>query len=88
MGDPVDNHPSIYYIFEKYLPDGSKTSKQGLILNIDSPSGDPVPVVFRLNGTGSAGATIRMYLEQYEKDSWKHGTLAPVALQGLAEEAL
>ena len=61
MGDPVDNHPSIYYIFKKYLPDGSKTSKQGLILNIDLPSGDPAPIVFHLNGTGSAGATIHMF---------------------------
>ena len=22
MGDPIDNHPSIYYMFEKYLPEG------------------------------------------------------------------
>ncbi len=28
-----------------------------------------------------------MYLEQYEKDSWKHVTSAAAALQGLAEEA-
>lgn len=68
--------------------DGSKTSKQGLILNFELPSGDPARVVFRLSGTGSAGATIRMYLEQYEKDSSKHGISAPVALKGLAEEAL
>jgi len=68
--------------------DGSKTSKQGLILNFELPSGDPARVVFRLSGTGSAGATIRMYLEQYEKDSSKHGMSAPVALRELAEEAL
>ena len=68
--------------------DGSQTSKQGLILNFQLPSGDPARVVFRLSGTGSAGATVRMYIEQFEKDSSKHGASAPVALNGLAEEAL
>lgn len=68
--------------------DGSQTSKQGLILNFELPTGDPARVVFRLSGTGSAGATIRMYLEQYEKDSSKHGMSAPAALKVLAEEAL
>mmetsp|Transcript_25515 Transcript_25515/g.54166 ORF Transcript_25515/g.54166 Transcript_25515/m.54166 type:complete len:676 (+) Transcript_25515:109-2136(+) len=68
--------------------DGSKTSKQGLILNFQFPSGDPARVVFRLSGTGSAGATIRMYLERYEKDSSKHDMSAPAALKDLAEEAL
>lgn len=68
--------------------DGSQTSKQGLILNFLLPSGDPARVVFRLSGTGSAGATIRMYLEQYEKDASKHGMSAPAALKDLAQEAL
>jgi len=68
--------------------DGSQTSKQGLILSFQLPSGDPARVVFRLSGTGSAGATIRMYLEQYEKDPSKHDASAPVALKDLAEEAL
>merc|ERR1719296_521742 len=68
--------------------DGSQTSKQGLILNFQLPTGDPARVVFRLSGTGSAGATIRMYLEQYEKDSSKHDMSAPAALRVLAEEAL
>lgn len=30
-----------------------------------------IPQVFRLSGTGSEGATIRLYIEQYEKDSSK-----------------
>ncbi|KAL9186207.1 hypothetical protein ACHAXT_005445 [Thalassiosira profunda] len=68
--------------------DGSQTSKQGLILNFQLPSGDPARVVFRLSGTGSAGATIRMYLEQFEKDASKHDMSAPAALKDLAEEAL
>jgi len=68
--------------------DGSQTSSQGLILNFQLASGDPARVVFRLSGTGSAGATIRMYLEQYEKDASKHDMSAPFFLKGLAEEAL
>jgi phosphoglucomutase len=68
--------------------DGSQTSNQGLILNFEYPNGDPARVVFRLSGTGSAGATIRMYLEKYEKDKMKHGQAAPVALKSLAERAL
>lgn len=68
--------------------DGSQTSKQGLILNFEYPNGDDARVVFRLSGTGSAGATIRMYLEKFEKDSSKHGEAAPTALKGLADRAL
>ena len=82
------NHFSPLYISYTDPVDGSQTSKQGLIMNFNLPSGDPARVVFRLSGTGSAGATIRMYLEQYEKDSSKHGMSAPVALKDLAEEAL
>lgn len=68
--------------------DGSKTSKQGLILNFEYPNGDPARVVYRLSGTGSAGATIRMYLERFEGDSSKHDESAPVALKSLADRAL
>jgi len=68
--------------------DGSQTSNQGLILNFELASGDPARVVFRLSGTGSSGATIRMYIEQFEKDASKHDISAPVALKDLADEAL
>ena len=30
-------------------------------------------VVFRLSGTGTKGATLRVYLESYEPDASKHG---------------
>jgi len=81
---------SFIHIVHSYTDpvDGSKTSNQGLILNFQLSSGDPARVVFRLSGTGSAGATVRMYLEQYEKDTSKHDISAPVALKDLAEEAL
>lgn len=68
--------------------DGSKTSNQGLILNFEDSSGAAARVVFRLSGTGSAGATIRMYVEKYEKDTETHDQAAPVALKGLADYAL
>jgi phosphoglucomutase len=68
--------------------DGSTTSKQGLVLSFEYGNGDAARVVFRLSGTGSAGATIRMYLEKYEKDKSKHGEAAPVALKSLADRAI
>ena len=68
--------------------DGSKATNQGLILGFEYPNGDPARVVFRLSGTGSAGATIRMYLEKFEKDESKHDESAPNALKSLADRAL
>ena len=67
--------------------DGSTASKQGLILGF-RVDGDEARVVFRLSGTGSAGATIRMYLEKFEKDVAKHGESAPIALKALADKAV
>ena len=65
--------------------DNSKASNQGLILNFSYAAENDAParVVFRLSGTGSAGATIRMYIEKYEKDVAKHDMAAPVALKTL-----
>lgn len=68
--------------------DGSFTSKQGLILNFRYESGGTARVIFRLSGTGSAGATVRMYLETFEKDVSRHNQAAPVALKSLADVAL
>ena len=68
--------------------DGSITTNQGLVLVFRYANADNARVVFRLSGTGSAGATIRMYLEKYEKDKTKYGEAAPVALKGLADRAI
>lgn len=68
--------------------DGSKATNQGLIFGFKYPNGDAARVVFRLSGTGSAGATIRMYLEKFEKDVSKHDDSAPNALKSLADRAL
>lgn len=47
--------------------DGSVSSHQGIRFFAEDGS----RIVFRLSGTGSSGATIRMYLEKYEKDPEK-----------------
>ncbi|KAF7146725.1 hypothetical protein RHSIM_Rhsim04G0191600 [Rhododendron simsii] len=44
--------------------------------------------VFRLSGTGSEGATIRLYIEQYEKDPTKIGRDSQDALAPLVDVAL
>jgi phosphoglucomutase len=44
--------------------DGSVSRHQGLRLGFDDGS----RIVFRLSGTGTAGATLRVYIERYEAD--------------------
>ena len=44
--------------------DGSKASKQGVRLLM----ADGSRVVFRLSGTGSSGATVRMYVDTFVDD--------------------
>lgn len=45
-------------------------------------------LVFRLSGTGSHGATIRMYIDSYENDPSKYEMDAQVVLRPLIEIAL
>jgi phosphoglucomutase len=40
-------------------------------------------IVFRLSGTGTEGATIRVYLERYEADPARHGIDTQEALAEL-----
>lgn len=68
--------------------DGSQTFNQGLILNFKNENDASSRVVFRLSGTGSSGATIRMYIEQYEQDASKFDQAAPIALKELADYVL
>ncbi len=58
--------------------DGSVSNKQGIRIGFTDGS----RIVFRLSGTGTQGATLRVYLESYEPDSTKHD-LDPQ--EGLAE---
>ncbi|KAL8227607.1 hypothetical protein R6Q57_015191 [Mikania cordata] len=64
--------------------DGSISKNQGIRYLFDDGS----RLVFRLSGTGSEGATIRLYIEQYEKDSSKTGRDSQEALAPLVEIAL
>ncbi|RPA92966.1 Phosphoglucomutase, first 3 domain-containing protein [Choiromyces venosus 120613-1] len=48
--------------------DGSISKNQGLYAKFDDGS----RIVVRLSGTGSSGATIRLYLERHEVDESKH----------------
>ena len=49
--------------------DGSLTEKQGARIRFEGGS----RVVFRLSGTGTQGATLRVYLERYVKPGGDHG---------------
>ncbi|KAH7915269.1 hypothetical protein BJ138DRAFT_147588 [Hygrophoropsis aurantiaca] len=67
--------------------DGSVSKNQGQIVQFDDGS----RVIFRLSGTGSAGATVRMYVERYvgpEADEKELDRDAAEGLKGLIEVAL
>ncbi|KAG8095415.1 hypothetical protein GUJ93_ZPchr0012g18855 [Zizania palustris] len=59
--------------------DGSTVSKQGLRFVFSDGS----RIIFRLSGTGSAGATTRVYIEQFESDASKHDLDAQTVLKPL-----
>jgi phosphoglucomutase len=44
-------------------------------------------MVFRLSGTGTRGATLRVYLEKHEPDAAKQGAAAKAALASLSAAA-
>ncbi|MGL4440588.1 MAG: alpha-D-glucose phosphate-specific phosphoglucomutase, partial [Bosea sp. (in: a-proteobacteria)] len=59
--------------------DHTTSKAQGLRLLM----ADGSRAVFRLSGTGTAGATLRLYIERYEPDVAKHGLPTEVALRDL-----
>jgi phosphoglucomutase len=59
--------------------DGSRSEKQGVRVMLEDGS----RIVFRLSGTGTEGATLRLYLERYEPDPARHEIAAQEALAGL-----
>ena len=64
--------------------DGSISTKQGLrILFTDGSR-----IIFRLSGTGTSGATLRIYLEAFEPDTSKHDLDAQIALSEMIQIAL
>jgi phosphoglucomutase len=64
--------------------DSSVSKNQGVrIIFTDSSR-----IIFRLSGTGTEGATLRVYLEAYEADTSRHHLDAQVALADLIQIAL
>jgi len=59
--------------------DGSRSEQQGVRILLDDGS----RVVFRLSGTGTEGATLRVYLERYVADPALHGVPLQQALAPL-----
>lgn len=63
--------------------DGSLTTSQGVRLMF----GEGTRIVYRLSGTGTAGATLRVYIERYEGNASRHNLDPQVALADLIELA-
>ena len=63
--------------------DGAVATRQGIRIIMSDGS----RIVFRLSGTGTEGATIRLYLERYEPDPARHDLDTQEALRRLAEIA-
>jgi phosphoglucomutase len=59
--------------------DGSVSTKQGVRILFEGGS----RIVFRLSGTGTKGATLRVYLERYEADAALHDQDTQTTLSGL-----
>lgn len=61
--------------------DGSDSKAQGIrILFADGSR-----IVYRLSGTGTAGATLRVYIERFEPDPARHGEETQAALADLVD---
>ena len=59
--------------------DGSVSTKQGVRIGFT----DGARIVYRLSGTGTQGATLRLYVESYEADATQHNHDPQVALGDL-----
>ena len=63
--------------------DGSVSRKQGIRIGFTDGS----RIIFRLSGTGTKGATLRVYIESYEPDASKHDIETQTALKPLIDLA-
>ncbi len=59
--------------------DGSISKNQGIRVSFENGS----RIVFRLSGTGTVGATLRIYIERFEPDTSRHSQDAQIALAEL-----
>ena len=63
--------------------DGSRSTGQGIRVLFEGGS----RIVYRLSGTGTSGATLRVYIERYEPDKAKHALPTAEALGDLIPAA-
>ena len=65
-GQAIDGRPVAYADDFSYTDpiDGSVSSRQGIRIGFE----DGARIVYRLSGTGTQGATLRVYMERYERD--------------------
>src|SRR4051794_12793943 len=63
--------------------DGSVTEHQGIRIEF----AEGARIVYRLSGTGTEGATLRVYLERFEPDPARHAVASDAALAPLAGAA-
>jgi phosphoglucomutase len=63
--------------------DGSVAERQGIRVELEGGS----RIVYRLSGTGTEGATLRVYLERFEPDPARHQAASDAVLAPLAATA-
>jgi len=78
VGQRLGSHTVAYADDFSYTDpvDGSTTSHQGIRIGFEDGS----RIIYRLSGTGTHGATLRVYLERLEPDPARHGLDPQVAL--------
>jgi phosphoglucomutase len=64
--------------------DGSVSERQGLRIIFE----DGARIVYRLSGTGTSGATLRVYIESFETEPARQNLDAQIALEALINAAL
>ena len=77
LGDLVVEHADDFSYRDPV--DGSISERQGIRILFEGGA----RIVYRLSGTGTEGATLRVYLESYEPDPARHDRDTQVALQPL-----
>ena len=77
LGDLVVEHADDFSYRDPV--DGSVSERQGIRILFEGGA----RIVYRLSGTGTEGATLRVYLEAYEPDPARHDRDTQVALQPL-----
>jgi phosphoglucomutase len=84
-GTTLDGHSVDYADNFAYTDpvDGSVSENQGVRIGFTDGS----RIVYRLSGTGTEGATLRVYLEAFEPDLEKQGHETAAVMQPLVEIA-